>query len=654
VFWSITSRRLPIRSQLRALLDNHYWTWDAPTQAVLARLPDYAGNPYATLAALSDDQLAALDTPDFARLVDAAHESQRRYLNGAPLTRRVAYFCAEFGVDASLPIYSGGLGVLAGDHLKASSDASLPLVAVGLLYHGGYLRQVLDDAGWQHEEYPQLDLALTGLHVERDATGAPIEVSIPLGERDTYARIWRADIGRVPLYLLDTDIDSNLATDREITQRLYDRGNDHRGERDIRLCQEIVLGIGGVRALRALGYDGVETFHLNEGHAAFLLLERTREARAAGKDYDAALDEAREHAVFTTHTPMPAGHDRFAHDLLLYYLGPWWRGVLGFTDWQLLQLGGAGDFSMTELALNVTRAANAVSVKHGEVTRAMFHGRDIGSITNGVHHPTWTGPRAAALYDRALPDWRARGEQLRAADGLGAAEVRATHDRAKRDLIAAVNARYPEAGLDERTFTIGFARRMTGYKRATLLFRDSARLAAVAKRGLQVVVAGKAHPRDDEGKGIIAEIVRHTGGTPVRVVFVAGYDMTLARLLVAGADVWLNNPHRPLEASGTSGMKALLNGTPNLSVLDGWWIEGYHVSNGWAIGEGYSGGDEDAYDADSLYTMLEREVMPEYYDRPDDWTARMTRAIATAPDFTAQRMVAQYASELYGLALVPA
>ncbi len=593
-----------------------------------------------------------MDTPDFTRLIARAGDSQARYLKGAPLSRRVAYFSAEFGVDASLPIYSGGLGVLAGDHLKAASDAGLPLVAIGLLYHGGYLRQTLDDAGWQHEEYPRLDLALTGLRLERDDAGAPIQVSIPLGDRETHAQVWRADIGRVPLYLLDTDIEANSAIDREITQRLYDRGNDHRSERDIRICQEIVLGIGGVRALRALGYDALETFHLNEGHASFLLLERAREAHAAGKDYDAALDETREHAVFTTHTPVPAGHDRFAHDLLLYYLGPWWRDTLGFTDWQLLSLGGAGDFSMTELALNVTRAVNAVSVKHGEVSRAMFPGRPIGSITNGVHHPTWTGPHAAALYDRALPDWREDGERLRGADGLAGRDVRAAHDAAKRDMIAAVNARYPAAALEEGVFTIGFARRMTGYKRATLLFRDPARLAAVAARGLQVVVAGKAHPRDDEGKSIIAEIVRHAGDAPVRVIFVAGYDMALARLLVAGSDIWLNNPHRPMEASGTSGMKALLNGVPNLSVLDGWWIEGYRGTNGWPIGEGYSGGDEDSYDAGSLYDTLERDVIPEYYDRPDDWTARMTRAIATSPDFSAQRMVLQYASEMYDLAPV--
>ena len=634
----------PIRDQLHHLIQNYYWAWDKPTQSLLERLPDYNGNPYATMAALSEERLRALDTPEYHQLIEAARESQRRYLSAAPAGRSVAYFCAEFGVDASLPIYAGGLGVLAGDHLKAASDAALPLVAVGLLYHGGYLRQSLDEGGWQHEEYPRLDTALTGLRLEQRPDGTPLVIEMPLDDRVLRAQVWRAGIGRVPLYLLDTDIDANeVASDREITQRLYG------GDRDMRLRQEIVLGIGGVRALRALGYDALDTFHLNEGHAAFLLLELMREARSGGRSLDEVRAEVCRRAVFTTHTPVAAGHDKFAYDLLMYYLGPWWRNELNFSNEQLWSLGGGnGEFSMTELALNATRAANAVSAKHGEVTRAMFPGRAIGSITNGVHHTTWTGPHAAAVYDCALKGWREDGSRLRDVDPL-AAEVRQAHDAAKRDLIAAVNARYPEAGLEESVFTIGFARRMTGYKRATLLFRDPARLAAIAERGLQVVVAGKAHPHDEEGKGKIAEIVRHMGDRPARIVFVDGYDMRLARLLVAGVDVWLNNPHRPMEASGTSGMKALLNGVPNLSVLDGWWVEGYSATNGWAIGEGFTDEDEDAYDANSLYELLERDVMPEYYERPDAWAARRCRAIATAPDFTAQRMVAQYASEVYGL-----
>jgi starch phosphorylase len=637
-------RRNPIRSHLHALVQNYDWTWDAPTQALLARLPGYNGNPYTTLAALSDAQLHALDTPEFQRLLAAARASQEEYLAGAPRERRVAYFCAEFGLDASLPIYAGGLGVLAGDHLKAASDAGLPLVGVGLFYHGGYLRQVIDGAGWQHEEYPRLDPALTGLRLVRRPEGGPLVVTAPLHDREVHAQIWQADVGRVPLYLLDTDIAANTAaSDRDITQRLYG------GDRDMRIRQEIVLGIGGVRALRALGFTALDTFHLNEGHAAFALLELIQEARAAGRSFDDACAAARRRAVFTTHTPVAAGHDKFAHDQLLYYLGPWWRGRLGYADDKLLGLGGAGEFSMTELALNLTRAANAVSGRHGEVARAMFPGRAIGAITNGVHHPTWTGPHAAALYDRALSCWTQDANRLRLARALPPAEVRAMHAAAKRDLVQAINARDPDAALNETALTIGFARRMTGYKRAGLLFRDPARLAAIAARGVQVVVAGKAHPKDEEGKRLIAEVLRHTADRPARIVFVEGYDMRLARLLVAGVDVWLNTPHRPMEASGTSGMKALLNGVPNLSVLDGWWIEGYNGANGWAIGPGFSGGDEDAYDAQSLYTLLEREVVPEFYDRPAAWTARMCAAMATAPDFTAQRMVAQYAAEMYGL-----
>jgi len=620
---------------------------------VLARLPGYEGNPYIALAALSDEALAALDTPEFRDLLARAARSQADYLAAAPAARSVAYFCAEFGIDASLPIYSGGLGVLAGDHLKAASDLGLPLMAIGLVYWGGYLRQALDRDGWQHEEYPRLDPALTGLTLERDADGAPLLVRFPLGERTARAQVWRADVGRVPLYLLDTDIDANaVASDREVTQRLY--GGEGSGERDLRIRQEIVLGIGGVDALRALGYGvgAIETFHLNEGHAAFSLLEVMREQCAAGRTCAEALEATRRHGVFTTHTPVPAGHDRFAHDLLLYYLGPWWRDAVGCSDGELLRLGGGGDFSMTELALNATRAANGVSAKHGEVTRVMFPGREVGAVTNGVHHTTWTGPHGAALYDRRLDGWREDAFRLRGVDAVAPAEVRAAHREAKRRLIAEVNRR-EDAGLDERTLTIGFARRMTGYKRATLLFSDPARFAEIAASagGLQVIIAGKAHPRDTQGKEIIAELVRHMGDRPARIVFVEGYDMTLAGLLVAGVDVWLNNPLRPLEASGTSGMKALFNGVPNLSVLDGWWIEGYTGTNGWAIGAGYTPdkGDENRFDAHSLYDTLEQEVMTEYYERPDEWTARMCRAISTAPTFSAQRMVAQYATEVYGL-----
>lgn len=605
-------------------------------------MPDYEGNPYATLAVLIDEALDGLATPEFTSLVSAAQESQLRYLTGAPAARSTAYFSAEYGIDASLPIYSGGLGVLAGDHLKAASDASVPLVAIGLLYHGGYFQQIIDRAGYQHEEYPRLDPELTGLQLQRMPNGTPLLISIPMETRTVQAQVWRADVGRVPLYLLDTDIDANtLASDREISWRLYG------GDRDMRIRQEIVLGIGGVRTLRALGFRDLGTYHMNEGHAAFLILELMREFKEAGATYEESREHTRARAVFTTHTPVAAGHDHFDHSLLLYYLGPWWRRAVGWTDDGLVWLGGYGDFSMTELALNVTRAANAVAAKHGEVTRTMFPGRSLGSITNGVHHPTWTGPHMAALFDRVLPGWRDDAVRLRDAATLPEAEVATAHAAAKRALIDAVVARDPRSRLDASVLTLGFARRMTGYKRANLLFHDPARLAAIARDGLQVIVAGKAHPHDFQGKELIAEVIGHRNDYPVRVVFVEGYDMRIAGLLVAGVDVWLNNPRRPLEASGTSGMKALLNGVPNLSVLDGWWLEGYTGSNGWGIGQGFQEGDEDGYDADSLYGLIEHAVMPEFYDHAAAWTARMCRAIATAPGFTSQRMVTQYAAEMY-------
>lgn len=628
------------------LIGNYLWTWEGATQAVLHQLPLYQGNPYAALASLSDEDLERVGTPAFRDLVAEALASQRRYLARSPERRSVAYFSAEYGIDPTLPIYSGGLGVLAADHLKAASDAAVPLVAIGLFYRQGYFRQALDGQGRQREEYPPIDPVAAGLRQGRNPDGSLLVVTAPLGERELRARVWRADVGRIPLYLLDTDFDANtVASDREVTQQLYG------GDRDMRIRQEILLGIGGVRALRALGFAAVNTVHLNEGHAAFVVLELIAEATRSGKSFEEARAYARRHAAFTTHTPVSAGHDRFDHALLLYYLGPWWRDVVGHTDDELVRLGGDAPFSMTELALNVTRAANAVSAKHGEVARAMFPRREIGSITNGVHHPTWAGPHAAALYDELLPGWRADAGRLRGADAIPLERLRRAHALAKRDMISAISAQRPRERLDERVLTVGFARRMAAYKRAALLFHDPDRLREIARRGMQVVFAGKAHPQDDHGKAIIAEIVRHTSDLAPTIVFLEGYDMRLARTLVAGVDVWLNNPLRPYEASGTSGMKALLNGVPNLSVLDGWWIEGYASTNGWAIGGDGPDSDagEDARDAASLYTVLERDVLPEFYERPVDWATRMRRAIATSPSFTTQRMVAQYASEVYAL-----
>jgi starch phosphorylase len=628
-------------SGLRALLANYYWCWDEQIEAVFAALPTFRGSPYAAVASLSAEQRRRLETDEWRARVDAARARQRAYLATRPATRSVAYFSAEFGIHETLPIYSGGLGVLAGDHIKSASDLVLPLVAIGLLYRRGYFRQVIDPSGWQREEYPELREERTGLQPELTADGAPLIVAVPMGSHDVAVRVWRADIGRVPLYLLDTNLPENNEVDRWITAHLYG------GDQDTRIRQEIVLGIGGVRALRALGYTGIETYHMNEGHAAFLALELVRELVAGGDRFATACARVREQCVFTTHTPVPAGHDAFPHELVLRYLGRYREQDLRCSEQELLRLGGWGAFSMTELALELSRRANGVSELHGKISRMMFPGREITSITNGVHHLTWASTPFKRLYDQHLPGWRADPARLALAERLPANEVRAAHDETKAQLIAAINAEHPEAAFDADTLTIGFARRFATYKRGTLIFRDSLRLARLAGRRLQLVYAGKAHPRDDMGKSFIQAIIREMSNCPVRAVFLEDYDMGLARQLVSGVDVWLNNPRRPLEASGTSGMKCLLNGIPNLSVRDGWWDEGYDGTNGWAIGEGFAGGDEDEYDANSLYQLLETAVMPEYYEHPDAWAQRMRRAIATAARFTAQRMVDEYARSIY-------
>ncbi|MCC6629262.1 MAG: alpha-glucan family phosphorylase [Chloroflexi bacterium] len=626
---------------LRALLSNYYWCWDEAIGEVFADLPTFHGSPYAALASLTAEQRRRLETPAWQEKVDTARARQRAYLAGRPEQRTIAYFSAEFGVTETLPIYSGGLGVLAGDHIKAASDLGLPLVAVGLLYRRGYFRQVIDPAGWQREEYPELREERTGLQPELTDDGSPVIVTVPMGDHDVAVRVWRADIGRVPLYLLDTRVEQNADIDHWITAHLYG------GDQDTRIRQEIVLGIGGVRALRELGYDALATYHMNEGHAAFLALELIRERIAGGLDFAAASALVREQCVFTTHTPVPAGHDAFPRELVLRYLGLYRERMLGCSEFELLTLGGWGAFSMTELALHLARSANGVSRKHGEVSQAMFPGRNIGSITNGVHHLTWTAVPFRRLYDQYLPGWRQEPDRLREAERLPGDAVRMAHDETKTRLIAYINEHHPESAFDPDTLTIGFARRFATYKRGTLLFRDAERLARVAGRRLQLVFAGKAHPRDDLGKTFIQSIIREIGQGPVRAVFLKDYDIRLGRLLTSGVDVWLNNPRRPLEASGTSGMKCLLNGIPNLSVLDGWWLEGYDATNGWAIGADYAGGDEDEHDAESLYTLLEMAVIPEYYAGDEAWLRRMRRAIVTAADFTAQRMVSEYATDVY-------
>jgi starch phosphorylase len=634
---------------LDRLLANYCWAWNDLALAVFRVLPEYEDDPYAAVRGLSEEDVARLEGSGLAEQAEAAVASVEEYVRAAAPERRVAYFSAEFGIHECLPLYSGGLGVLAGDHLKSASDLNLPLVGVGLVYRRGYFHQQIDEEGMQREAYPPIAPLELGFRPAEDPLGGPVQVCVPLAHRQIQVRVWRADIGRVPLFLLDTDLDENSEEDRFITSHLYG------GDRETRIRQEIVLGIGGLRALRALGYNGLETFHLNEGHAAFLCLEAIAEVRRPHEPLDRDRARAAGEVVFTTHTPVPAGHDAFPPELLTRYLGTYAHECLHCTPDELLRLGGSFEngppFSMTELALSVTRAANGVSRRHGEVSRAMFPGRPIDSVTNGVHHLTWAAPASRALYDRCLPGWREDPFRLARSELLPDAELGAAHRTSKARMIDRLNAEH-EAGLSPDVLTLGFARRFATYKRAGLLFRDPDRLASLAERGLQLIVAGKAHPQDEAGKRLIQEVIRTGRSSPVKVVFIPDYDLGLGKLLTAGVDVWLNNPRRPMEASGTSGMKASLNGVPNLSVLDGWWVEGYDGTNGWAIGEDdglMAPEDEDVQDANSLYELLADRVQPEYYDRQDEWLQRMKRAIAAAPEFTTQRMVAEYARRFYRL-----
>src|SRR5919106_3123880 len=521
----------------------------------------------------------------------------------------VAYFCMEFGVEETLPIYSGGLGVLAGDHLKSASDLGVPLVGVGLLYRDGYFRQRLDAVGRQAELPQPVDPEALGM--TRETT-----VSVELAGETVEATVWRYGVGRVPLYLLDAP---------GITDGLY------AGDREHRIRQEILLGVGGVRALAALGLEPT-VWHMNEGHSAFLALERVRALVEEGVPREQAVERVRATNVFTTHTPVPAGNEIFAAELVLRY-----AGGLGFTDEELLALGeedGEEGFGMTPLALRMSAQANGVSELHGEVARQMWSTIDtpIGHVTNGVHPGTWIAPE----LDELMREVGVRPEDQRW-DGLAAldpAALRRVHELRKRRLTEAT-------GIDPELLTIGLARRFATYKRAGLVFSDPERLLALP---LQIVVAGKAHPADQGGKDLMQRIValsreQRTAG---RVVFLEDYDMGEARLLVQGCDVWLNTPRRPLEASGTSGMKAAMKGVLNLSVLDGWWPEGYSPEIGWAIA-----GGEDAADAGEVYRLLEQEVVPAYEDT-ERWNAMMKASIERlAPRFSTHRAVVEYVERYY-------
>lgn len=703
---------LPERlAALERLSINLRWSWHKPTQDLFAELDSELwqqtnGDPVALLGAVSPRRLDELagDGAFLNRLDELAADLdnylsrplwyQQQIDDGVEMPKGIAYFSMEFGVAEVLPNYSGGLGILAGDHLKSASDLGLPLIAVGLYYRSGYFRQSLTADGWQHETYPSLDPQGLPLRLLTDASGAPVLVELALPDaRELRARVWIAQVGRVPLLLLDADVPENEHELRGVTDRLYGGDQEHR------IKQEILAGIGGVRAIRAFteieNLPAPEVFHMNEGHAGFLGAERIRELVAAGLDFDTALTVVRSSTVFTTHTPVPAGIDRFPVEMIRRYFGSPPGGpadsrlLPGVPLERVIAFGAEDDpskFNMAHMGLRLAQRANGVSLLHGRVSRAMFNdlwpGFDraevpIGSITNGVHAPTW-----------AAPQWLALGRELIGSEAAEPAvwerlqEVDPGHmwwirSQLRETLIADVRGRLRRSWLergaseaelgwiatafDPSVLTVGFARRVPTYKRLTLMLRDPERLEKLLldeKHPVQLIVAGKSHPADDGGKALIQQIVRFADRPEVRhrIAFLPDYDMSMARLLYWGCDVWLNNPLRPLEACGTSGMKSALNGGLNLSIRDGWWDEWYDGENGWEIPTADGVDDEarrDDLEAAALYDLLEHAVTPKFYERdergvPTRWVEMVRHTLQVlGPKVLASRMVRDYTEKYY-------
>src|ERR1700726_4674729 len=695
----------PIQERLWSLARNLWWSWDHDATSLFRELDPVRWrqlnhNPIALLAEmpLSTIERRARELVLHGR-VNYTYRRQREYLDadrtwgarhaGVLRPRPVAYFSAEFGLHESVPIYSGGLGVLAGDHIKSASDLGIPLVGIGLFYGQGYFRQRLDKNGWQQEEYLPTDVNQMPMEPAIGTKGEPVTVEIETRSGFIRAKVWRAKVGRCDLLLLDSNVEGNAPEDRELTSRLY--GGDGR----VRIRQELLLGVGGFRALKAMGITpGV--LHLNEGHSGFVVLEAIHNRmHEEGVTFDAAVPAVSREVVFTTHTPVPAGHDRFNADLIEEHLGPL-REKLGLSPDRLMDMGreNAGnkeeDFCMTVLGLRIARRANAVSALHGEVSRAMWKGLNpgktedrvpIGHITNGVHVPSWLAPQMSRLYDRHLgAGWQQHGAEARIWEGIenvDDGELWETHLSLKLQLLEFVRSRAIKQAelrgesaetrirlgglLSPDALTIGFARRFATYKRANLILADIEKLASMVndpKRPVQFVFAGKAHPLDEPGKKVLQQIARMMRDSQFadKFVFVEDYDIDVGRHFVQGVDVWLNNPRRPLEASGTSGQKVVLNGGLNLSVLDGWWAEAYDGLNGFAIGTGKTHsniGLHDARDGEDLYRVLREEVIPLYYQRdrdglPRGWIKRMKRAIRTLGwRFSADRMVMDYTLKCY-------
>jgi starch phosphorylase len=689
---------------LQRIAYNLWWTWEPQAVELFKRMdPDLwretRHNPVQMLGILQQASLDGLKTDEgFMAHLAWVDERLHEYMSGktwfhkthnGDSSIKVAYFSMEFGMHESIPIYSGGLGILSGDHLKSASDLGIPLVGVGLLYRQGYFRQYLNIEGWQQEFYPENDFYNMPLHMERDASGAPLAVEIDFPERTVRAHIWRMQVGRVPLYLLDTNLDENNPEDREITAQLYG------GDQEMRIRQEILLGIGGIRALKLFGIEP-NVCHMNEGHAAFMSLERIRVLMEEhGLKFGEALEIVKAGNIFTTHTPVEAGIDHFSPDLIERFLGRFYRSM-GLGRDEFLALGRQNPknphetFCMAVLALKLADHCNGVSQLHGEVSRKMWKNiwpglpeehLPLTSVSNGVHTKTWLSHDMTGLLNRYLGTrWQDDPTDYgiwRKVAHIPDAELWRTHERCRERLVAFARTRLKDhlyqvgatakeiavadEVLDPEALTIGFARRFATYKRGTLLLRDIERLGRILNhpsRPVQIIFAGKAHPADFEGKELIRQIVQLSLKDEFRhrIVFIEDYDLAVARRMIQGVDIWLNTPRRPLEASGTSGMKVAFNGGLNMSVLDGWWPEGYRGNNGWAVGKGEVYDDieyQNEVEGRAIYDLLEKEIVPLFYDRGQDgiprgWLTTMKASLQTiCPIFSTERMVQEYTELFY-------
>jgi glycogen phosphorylase len=691
---------------LLELAKNFWWVWQPDAVELFRRLDrklweDVYHNPIKLLGQISQAKLASASSDDgYLAHMLRVHTAFKKHLSDPGWFKeahadkpklQVAYFSAEFGLHESLPVYSGGLGILAGDHLKSASELGMPLVAIGLLYRNGYFQQYLSNDGWQQESYPELDFYNLAVEQMKYTDGSPVRARVDLPENAVFCNVWRVNVGRISLYLLDTNLQENSPADREITSRLYGGGTE------LRIKQEIVLGIGGMRALDALNIVPT-VYHMNEGHSAFLALERIRVLleQHPTMTFDEVRQEVMATSVFTTHTPVPAGIDMFPPDLMLRYFHGF-IPTLKLDDEGFLALGREDvtnkkqGFSMAVLAIRLADGINGVSWLHGDVSRHMWHNLwpgvpandvPIKSVTNGIHVRTWLSPDIAFTLDRYLGEgWMNDPVDQTVWEGVSQIpdeELWRAHERCRERLVGWARqtlkeqfvrrgASYDDVAtadevLDPEALTIGFARRFATYKRGALLLRDPERLKKLlddTKRPIQFVFAGKSHPADNEGKELIRAIVNFARSTPQtrrRIIFLENYDINIARYLVQGVDVWLNTPRRGMEASGTSGMKAAANGVPNCSILDGWWVEGYAPDLGWAIGRGEDytdGGYQDHVESMALYDLLEKQIIPQFYQRgvdniPREWIGRMKNCMRKlASVFNTNRMVQEYCQRFY-------